>query len=138
MIRPDFSDIQKNGFRINQFRLIHSMSSKAFNNLKEGYVSSGNLIMERDVVVSYLTENNEINFTLYYVTLRLMFLLIFATSISLISKGPWSPLTIILASLSIIFFFISRKYRQYFFFGNFGIEFALSIYNCKVNSKYNF
>jgi hypothetical protein len=138
MIRPDFSDIQKNGFRINQFRLIHSMSSKAFNNLKEGYVSSGNLIMERDVVMKYMTESNEINFTAFYVTLRLMFLFVFATIISLLSQRASLFLTLMLASLSIILFFKSRKSRLDFFMGDVGINFAENIYNSKINSKYNF
>lgn len=96
MLKPDFSDIQKNGFRVNQFRFINTMSSKKFNSIKEEYVSSGNLIMERDLVVMYLTESNEINFTVYYFTLPLMFLLIFATTLDLISRGPSFPLTIIL------------------------------------------
>src|SRR5665811_68260 len=104
MLKPDFSDIQNNGFRINQFRLIHStdMRSKKFDNSKKGYVSSGDIIGERNLVTKYLIEQNEINFTIYYVTLRLMFLLILALTISLISREPRLSVTIILALFSII------------------------------------
>ena len=137
MLKPDFSDIQKHGFRINAFRLTHSMSSKKFNSIKEEYVSSGNLIMERDLVVLYLTECQEINFTVYYLTLRMMFLLIFATTLDLISRGPSFPLSIILTLLSITFFLIARKYREYFFLGDFGIKFTEGIYNSEITTKYN-
>jgi hypothetical protein len=40
--------------------------------------------------------------------------------------------------MSIIFFLIARKYREYFFLNNFGITFAEGIYNSKISAKYNF
>ncbi len=133
MLRPDFSEIQKNGLRINQFRLIHSpeMRSK-----KES--AGDNLINERDCVICYLTEQIEIYFTISYFALRLMFLLIIATVLSLLSGGTRFYLTFILATLSIILFLIARKYREYFILGDVGIKFAESIYNARISEVYNF
>ena len=135
MLKPDFSDIQKNGFRINRFRLFNSknMRSKNLNRSKEECVSKCDVIGERNLVINYLIERNEICFTIYYIALRLMFLFIIATILSLLSKGFGSSLASILALMSIIFFLIARKYRENFFLGDFGINFAESIYNAKYN-----
>jgi len=140
MIKPDFSDIQKNGFRINRFRLIFSknLRPKNLNRSKEECVSKCDIIGERNLVINHLIEQNEICFTIYYLSLRLMFLFIIATTLSLLSKGFESSLASILALMSIIFFLIARKYRENFFLGDFGISFAESIYNAKINAKYNF
>lgn len=140
MLKPDFSDIQKNGFRINRFRLFNStnMRSKNLNRSKEEYVSTCDVIGERNLVINYLIEQNEICFTIYYLSLRLMFLSIIATTLSLLSRGFGFSLTFILAMMSIIFFLIARKYRENFFLGDFGITFAESIYNAKINARYNF
>jgi hypothetical protein len=140
MIKPDFSDIQKNGFRINRFRLIFSknLRPKNLNRSKEECVSKCDIIGERNLVINYLIEQNEIYFTIYYLALRLMFLFIIATTLSLLSRGFGFSLTLILALMSIIFFLIARKYRENFFLGDFGINFAESIYNAKINAKYNF
>jgi hypothetical protein len=129
MLRPDFSDMQKNGFRIYQFRLIHS--------LKGEYVGD-NLIEERDRIIIYLIQRNEICYTISYFALRLTFLLIIATALTLLSKGTKFPLTLILAMLSIILFIIARKYREYFILGDVGIKFAESIYNARISEVYNF
>jgi|WetSurMetagenome_2_1015567.scaffolds.fasta_scaffold34260_3 hypothetical protein len=140
MIKPDFSDIQKNGFRINRFRLIFSknLRPKNLNRSKEECVSKCDIIGERNLVINHLIEQNEICFTIYYLSLRLMFLFIIATTLSLLSRGFGFSLTFILALMSIIFFLIARKYRENFFLGDFGITFAESIYNAKINAKYNF
>lgn len=139
MIKPDFSDIQKNGFRINRFRLIFSknLRPKNLNRSKEECVSKCDVIGERNLVINYLIEQNEIYFTIYYLALRLMFLFIIATTISLLYEGFGFSLTFILALFSIIFFLIARKYRENFFLGNFGINFAESIYNAKIGKFYN-
>lgn len=136
MLRPDFSEIQKNGFRISQFRLVLSPDSKKFSSSKNE--STENIIEEKRLIISYLIEMCEIHFTISYFALRLMFLFIFATILSLLSRGPMFFVTYILALLSIILFIISRKYREYFILGDFGINFARSIYDVRIKEKYNF
>jgi hypothetical protein len=134
MFRPDFSDIQKNGFRINTFRLVLSRDSKKFSNSKNG--STGNLFSEKMLILKLLIEQNEIHFTISYLSFRLMFLFIFATMFSLLSRGTGISLTLILALLSIILFLIARKYRENFILGDMGIKLAESIYSAKVNEIY--
>jgi hypothetical protein len=129
MLRPDFSEIQENGFRVSQFRLLHSV--------KKEYVGD-NLIKQRDYAIGYLIEQNEIYFSISYLSLRLMFLFIFAAILTLLISETWFPLLFILATLSIIFFLIARKYRVLFLLGNVGITVAQSIYNSKIHTEYNF
>ena len=129
MLRPDFSEIQENGFRVSQFRLLHS--------IKNDYVGD-NLIKQRDYAIGYLIEQNEIYFTISYFALRLMFLFIIVAPFSLIYRGTWFPITLILVLPSIIFFLIARKYREYFILGDVGIKLAESIYNSKINEEFNF
>jgi hypothetical protein len=129
MLRPDFSEIQENGFRVSQFRLLHSA--------KMDYVGD-NLIIARDTAICYLIEQNEIHFTIFYFALRLMFLFIIAATFSLLSRGTRFPITLILVLLSIIFFLIARKFRERFILGDVGIKLAESIYNSKINEKFNF
>jgi hypothetical protein len=129
MLRPDFSEIQENGFRVSQFRLFHSV--------KKEYIGD-NLIKERDYAISYLIEQNEIHFSISYLSLRLMFLFIFAATFSLLSRGTWFPITFILVLLSIILFLIARKYRENFIMGDVGIKLAESIYNSKINEEFKF
>ncbi len=133
MFKPDFSDLQKNGFRINQFRLIHSSEMHSKNESTED-----NLIKERDRVICYLVEQNEIYFTISYFALRLMFLLSITMVLSWASGGNRFSITLTLAILSIILFLIARKYREYFILGDVGIKFAESIFNAKINEAYNF
>ena len=97
--------------------------------------SASDLIEKRDQVITYLIEQNEIHFTISYFSLRLMFLFIFATIFSLLSRGTGVSLTLILALLSIILFLISRKYREYFILGDMGIKFAETIYSAKINEN---
>ena len=136
MIRPDFSDIQKNGFRINQFRLVLSQDSKRFSNSNNE--STGNIIEEKSLILCYLNEISEIYFTISYFSLRITFLFFFAAMLSLLSTGTGLSLTIVLALLSIIFFLIARRYRVLFILSSLGADFAESTYNAKINDAYNF
>lgn len=136
MLRPDFSDMQKNGFKIIQFRLVLSQDSKKFSNSK--IESTGDIFLKKRLTVNYLIEKNEIHFTISYLSLRLMFLFIFATMFSLLSRGTGLSLTFILALLSIILYLIARKYRENFILGDMGIKFAESIFNARIKEIYNF
>ena len=129
MVRADFSDIQKNGYRINQFRLAHSISSRKYSSSKKEYKSSGNLIGERILVINHLIEQNEIDFTIYWFSVRLMY---FFITITLLLMGFYITvivLPIISAVLSISLYLIANRYKENFILGNIGINFAESIYN---------
>ena len=129
MIKVDFSDIQKNGYRINQFRLAHSISSRKYSSSKKEYKSSGNLIEERIIVINHLIEQNEIDFTIYWFSVRLMY---FFIALTLLLMGFYITvilLPIISAVLSISLYIVAYRYKANFILGNLGINFAESIYN---------
>jgi hypothetical protein len=138
MIKADFSDIQKNGYRINRFRLIHTMSSKEFSRTKNLYKSSGNIIGERNLVVNYLIEQNEINFTIYYFSVRLMFLFITTTLFILVSHNTIIALPLISGIFSLSFYILAYRYKGNFALLQVGINFTESIYNAKINEIYKF
>ena len=138
MLRPDFSDIQKNGFRINQFRLLHSMGSKEFSSAKNVYKSAGDIIGERNLMIKYLIEQNEIDFTVYYFSVRLMYLSITTTLLLLVFHNAEIALPIISAFLSLTFYILAYRHKENFVLGDMGITLAESIYNCEIKEKYNF
>jgi hypothetical protein len=129
MVRVDFSDIQKNGYRINQFRLAHSISSRKYSSSKKEYKSSGNLIGERIIVINHLIEQNEIDFTIYWFSVRLMYFFIATTLLLMVFYITVIVLPIISAVLSISLYLIANRYKENFILGNIGINFAESIYN---------
>lgn len=129
MIKVDFSDIQKNGYRINQFRLAHSISSRKYSSSKKEYKSSGNLIGERIIVINHLIEQNEIDFTIYWFSVRLMYFFIATTLLLMGFYITVIVLPIISAVLSISLYLIANRYKENFILGNIGINFAESIYN---------
>ena len=129
MVRVDFSDIQKNGYRINQFRLAHSISSRKYSSSKKEYKSSGNLIGERIIVINHLIEQNEIDFTIYWFSVRLMYFFIATTLLLMGFYITVIVLPIISAVLSISLYLIAHRYKENFILGNIGINFAESIYN---------
>ena len=140
MIKLDFSDVQNNGFRIQQFRITWSkdLRSARFKKLMTEYKSSGDLLNERDLLIKRLTEQLEINFTIYWFSEKLMVLFFIATIIASVSNHITLAVSIILAFLSIILFIISFRNKIAFVMGNLGIEFARSIYNSEIKEKYNF
>ena len=140
MLRADFSDIQKNGFRISQFRLIHSpeMRPKNYNSSKEEYKSSGNIIGEKNLVIKYLIEQNEIDFTIYYFSERLMYLFITSTLLLFVFHNPGIALQIISALFSLIFYILAYRHKENFALGDLGINFAESIYKSEIKENYNF
>jgi hypothetical protein len=138
MIKLDFSDLQKNGFRINQFRLLHSMGSKEFSNAKNVYKSSGDIIGERKLVISYMIENNEIDFTFFYFSEKLMYLFITTTMLLLVFHNAEIVFPIISAFLSLTFYILAYRHKENFVLGDMGITLAESIYNCEIKEKFNF
>lgn len=123
MLQPDFSEIQKNGFRINRFRLFHS---------SQQVYDGDDLIKTRNYVIHYLIERDEIYFTISYFAIRMMFLFILATIISLVPENPNLILTVAFTIISISLYLIARYYRESFILGDLGIKLAETIYNSKI------
>ena len=140
MIKPNFSDLHKGGYRIQEFRLIHTpeMRSSVYEKAMEECKSTGDLIREKHLIIKHLIERNEIDFTIYYFSAKLMYALITATLLLLISKNSLIALPIISASLSIVFYILAYRYKENFALGSVGITFAESIYTAHINEKYNF
>jgi hypothetical protein len=138
MLKVDFSDIQKNGFRINQFRLITDMRSSEYKKLMKEYKSSGDLLKEKNLTIQRMTEQNEINFTIYYFSEKLMVLFFIATLLASFYHRINLALPIVLVLLSIILFIIAYRNKVAFVMGNLGIDFARSIYDSEIKEKYNF
>jgi hypothetical protein len=139
MFKPDFSDIQRNGFRINQFRLFHSqeMRSNKYYRSKKEYTSAQDIFNEKIIVMKHLTERNEIDFTLYFFSKRLTYLFITTTLYLLIFHSNVASLPIISALFSIAFYVITYRKQIDFVMGDVGIKFAESIYNARINEMYN-
>jgi hypothetical protein len=140
MLRPDFSDIQKNGFRICQFRIFFTpeMRTRKFSRSKEGYVESGDILSEKRIVLQYLIQKSEINFTIYYFSKQLTYLFITTTLILLVYHNTVIALPIITALFSLIFYIITYRKQVDFVMGDVGIKFAECIYNARIKEKYNF
>ena len=137
MFKPDFSDIQKNGFSINRFRLITDMRSHEYKKLMNEYRNSGQLLEEKMLTLKRMTEQNEINFTIYYFSEKLQVLFFIATILASLYHRISLAVPIILGLFSIIFFIITYRNKIAFVMGNLGIEFAKSIYNSEIKEKYN-
>ena len=140
MLKPDFSDLQNNGYRISRFRIFLSqdLRSKKFSILKKGYVDSENLTFEKNLVISLLIQKNEINFTIYYFSKRLTYIFITTTLILLVFHNTIFALPIISALFSLIFYIITYRKQVDFVMGDVGIKFAECIYNARLKDLYNF
>ena len=140
MLKPDFSDLQNNGYRISRFRLFMSpdMRSKKFSILKKGYVDSADLTNEKNLTILFLIQKNEINFTIYYFSKRLTYIFITTTLILLVFHNTIFALPIISALFSLIFYIITYRKQVDFVMGDVGIKFAECIYNARLKERYNF
>lgn len=110
MFKLDFSDINRNGFHINQFRLIHSpdMRDDQFDRRMEALKVSDDLIGERDLIIKSLVETNEINFSLYLITSRIMVVLIFVAVMTLFFyKGGLIMRLLPMVSASVFYFLVN-------------------------------
>lgn len=140
MFKLDFSDIKRNGYRINQFRLFHSpdMREPQFTSRKEKFKVSDDLIGERQLLIEYLVEQNEINYTLYFFSSRILVVLILIAVLTILFYNGGLILKLLPMISSSVFYFLSIRFKESFVMSNFGIEFTESIYNSKISEKYNF
>ena len=94
MLRPIFQTYKKMDIRIQPVSVnSHRMGSKEYNSAKNVYKSSGDIIGERNLMIKYLIEQNEIDFTIYYFSVRLMYLFITATLLLLVFHNADYSLT---------------------------------------------
>lgn len=140
MLKLDFSDFNKNGFRINQFRIFYSpdMRGQNFTTIKEKMKISEDLIGERDVVMKYLIERNEINFSIFFFSTRILVFLIIIGLVTLILPNVGFIVKFLPILLAVVFYFLSLRFKESFILGNVGIQIAESIYGSKIADKYNF
>lgn len=140
MFKLDFSDINRNGFRINQFRLFHSpdMRDPKFTYRMEEFKISDDLIRERDLLIEYLVQQSEINYTLYFFSARILVVLSLIGLSTFILYNGALIMRLLPMIAAFIFYFISIRFKETFVMSNFGIEFTESIYNSKISEKYNF
>ncbi len=140
MFKLDFSDINRNGFRINQFRLFHSpdMRDPQFTYRMEEFKISDDLIGEKDLLIEYLVQQSEINYTLYFFSARILVVLIFIGILTFILYNGALIMRLLPMIAAFIFYFISIRFKETFVMSNFGIEFTESIYNSKISERYNF
>ena len=140
MIKPDFSDLQKDGYRIQEFRLIHTpeMRSSVYDKAIKECKSTRDIIREKHLIIKHLIEKNEIDFTIYYFSARLMYAFIAATFLLFISRNTILALPIISASLSLIFYALAYRHKENFALGGVGITLVESIYTARIKELYNF
>jgi hypothetical protein len=140
MFKSDFSDLQRNGYRISQFRLIYSqdMRSNKYNSTKKVYKSSEDILNEKGLVIKHLSQKIEINFTVYYFSFRLMCLFITVTLLLLVSNNKVLVLPIISALLSLFFYILAYRHKENLVLGHIGINLAECIYDARIKEVYNF
>jgi hypothetical protein len=140
MFKLDFSDINRNGFRINRFRLFHSpeLRCQKFTSRREELKISDDLVGERDLLIEYLIEQNEIIYSLYFFSARILVVLIFIAVLTiLLYKGALILKLLPIISAS-VFYFLSIRYKESFVMGNVGIQITECLYNAKIAERYNF
>jgi hypothetical protein len=140
MLSPNFSDINKNGFRIYQFRIVHSplMRGHRFTCRKKELKVADDLIGERNLLIEYLVEQNEINYTLYFFSARILVALILIGILTLLLySGELIILRLLPMISATVFYFLSIRLKESFVMSNFGIQMAESIYQSKIAVKYN-
>jgi hypothetical protein len=139
MIKPDFSDFHKGGYRIQEFRLIHTpeMRSPKYNKAMKECKSTRDIIREKQLIIKHLIEKNEIDFTIYYFSVRLMYAFITATLLLFISRNTILALPIISASLSLVFYILANRHKENFALGSIGITLVESLYTARIKEIYN-
>lgn len=139
MIKLDFSDLNNNGFKINRLRLFLStkfMFGRAVK-LRNKYEKDNDLTSERNHIVEYLTECNEITYTmfLFFAGLTYLSMILMVLSVFMLDMNPFIKSSFIIFPLG--FFMISKKMKENFVMRNVGINMTESIYNGKIRDKYN-
>lgn len=140
MFKLDFSDKKRNGFRINQLRLFHSpdMRDPKFTSRQEELKTVDDLIGERELMMKYLVERNEIIYTLYFFSTMILVILISISGITILFYSGELILKLIPIISTSVIYFLTIRFKESFVMSNFGIQIVESIYNSKIREKYNF
>ena len=140
MFKLDFSDINNNGFHINQFRIFHSpdMKDPQFDRRMEALKVSDDLIAERKMIMERLLQQNEINFTLQFFSARILVVLIIVAVMTLLFYKGGLFLRLLPMISASVFYFLAIRLKETFVMSNFGIQLAESILNSRIAERYNF
>jgi hypothetical protein len=139
MVILDFSDLQKNGYRINHNRLIHSSKFRGvnFEKNKKHFTDNDDIPGERDLITEYLIENSEIFYTSHLIFVGLEFVSIVILLLTFFAFGKNLVIEIISLLFSGVFYFLAKKRKEDFIMGNMGIDLSENMYNFKIKEKYN-
>lgn len=139
MFKLDFSNLNDNGFKINRLRLIHSTRFLFgnFSKSKDKLSNNDDLTGERNLIVEYLTESNEIAYTRFLIFAGLMYISAFFVVSSIFMGIESIILRTVPIVIPVIFHLLARKSRETFVMRNIGIGFTESIYNSKIRDKFN-
>lgn len=125
--------INTTDLNIVKLRLFHSNKFEN-ENLLNFYKEQEDILNERNLVLEYLLEELELIYTLYFIFVFISFAS-FIISFMLINNK-----ILFFSSLisSLIFYFISFKKKESLSYETTGFYLAQSIYNEKIEKKYNF
>ncbi len=138
MIKLDFSELQDNGFRINQLRLAHTSKykTKNFFRNKKVFTDAGDIMGERNFAVEYLIENTEIYYTFHLIFKYIAILAIVVLfGIFFINKNFNAEM--VTFGISLMAYFMARKKKEDFVMSNLGIGLVESMYNFDIKNKFN-
>jgi hypothetical protein len=114
------------------------MRDPKFTSRKEELKVSDDLIGERDLLIEYLVEQNEINYTLYFFSARILVVLILIGLLTFLLYKEELIMRLLPMISASVFYFLSIRFKESFVMSNFGIQIAESIYNSKIAERYNF
>ena len=139
MYKLDFSDLHENGYRINQLRLMYSYKFRGANFKKNAdhFSSNDDLAGERDLFTQYFIENMEINYTFYLAFKGISFFMLLPMIISLLIFDYHFVIPAVFILLSAIFWFLAKRRKDDFGLARVALGFSESIFNNKINEKYN-
>ncbi len=139
MFKLDFSNLNDNGFKINRLRLVHSTRFLFgnFTKYKDRLSDNDDLTGERNLIVEYLTESNEIAYTRFLIFAGLMYISLFFVIPSIFMGFDSIVMKTVPIVFPVIFHLLAKKSREAFVMGNVGISFTESVYNAKIRNKFN-
>ena len=139
MSKFDLSDIQSKGHRVNKLRLFHSRSMRPglVDKMRQAYEAQDDLGRERKLMVDFLIEDCEICLTRYYLFSVLKYLFLGLMMVSIVLNAGGSILPAILIVIALASWWLEVKCKDDFLMGGVAVSFTESIYDEKINEKYN-
>ena len=131
-------DLDLTGLKINRLRFAHSKKFRGlgFINARDTHDKNGDLTSERNVIVEYLTEECEMDYTYSHVYKGLsVFLMVLVVLLTLAKVLIWVSLGTLV--LSFVFRLLSKKKNNEFVMGEAGIDIVKDYYNSELRTKFN-